>query len=272
VKKMEEDDVHVGLTITPTTLTACPRSTLISRLLPYYALPVHFDSPSLGTALHGDAEQGARELGYEAEVLIEADIPGIGLMKGRPDMICVEPAGYTGTSIIQDTKLTNQGSLATVRNKKDGLAKPDHCAQLSFYRIMIHKTRGILLQDGIVNYVCPLSGPERAKQGGTNWVRRPVKWMDLDELLAFKPFDGLTTIGEHAAILNEAKVQLAAGKSPEEVIAALPLYGYTYIGGNGRWCQEYCEANFECSRLGGGEGVLANWQRNLHFADPEETA
>jgi len=251
------DRFHVGSTLTPTTCLACPRETIIKRFMDYYALPHGADVRFRGSVWHKVMAQAGGKYGFRTEVqLSDIEFPGIGKMSAQ-----VDNWSSDGDYIV-DYKITNAGALSFIVKSHE--ARDDDSAQVGgFYANMLELNFGKRPEFGHIWYTAPLSGRDRQKYG-SEWIKKPVRFMGVEELLSYKPGGAGFTVREIVEMLKRGFKEIEEGRPPAEVVKELPLAGLPMLGG--QKCQMYCDVNVVCSALGGGQQVLAAHQAGMRAA------
>jgi len=226
LSKEQNDTNHKGFTLTPTTVLACPRQTLIERFLPYAASPDALIAMSVGTWAHSGIDS------------LKVPVKGVLFTHKMVGEIDAVDGG-----ILEEDKFT--GAKAMKRYLDQGPSS-DHIAQVSMDKLLHEQAYNNIDECAINYYMCGAAHiwKDRIKRKLKPYIRYVIEPMTEKQLLAHKPGGGNQTVMENIGQLVRSFEAIKVGADPIDVIRSLPLAGATMYYGTK--CKEYCTVKTVC--------------------------
>lgn len=228
------DEAHSGNQMTATRLCQCPRETAIQDNIESKAVNLEmFNAPVLwGQAMH-------QMLQRHTPSYMRTEVPVAGTLfagtryeikvRGTADFV------VPGVALLGDYKTHN---LFTQQKlcKNPAAAHLEYDIQVSVYRMLLD----IPVDSGAI-----WNGAMPARMSGVRpWLRVPVRFMDENEILAAKPFDGQRTVAEMLEMRKKFLMDWHT-MTVEQAVNKIPLVGAEMA----EWICSYCPVEQECSRL-----------------------
>lgn len=233
-----EDTTHADNKMTATRLVDCPRSIAIADNLSIPAVDLRkHNSAAIGSGVHLFMEKYAppgflTEVALHGRLFVGTDVEVE--VFGTADVI--RPA----TLLLEDYKMT---SVVNQRYRAKEGGHAEWGVQASTYNLLappeLKVTRAVFW-----------SGALTAKREGVEaWIEIPVRVdMNEEEILAFKPYGGQTTVADNLRErlkFIKGLAMLTAGAATETEVAQVPLTGAQQKP----WVCEYCTVNHVCEAL-----------------------
>jgi hypothetical protein len=230
---MASDKYHREGKITATRLLTCPRQVMIEDFLPTEGFDLAKASNlHWGNIAHAEVEKHSPPWLY-SEVELEAEICGIQIT-GHLDMAASDLLW------VDDLK-THSESKQRREAKKPGMDSGVR-AQESIYALCIEKMKpGTKVQELRSSHLAHTSA------GVPSSFKRRSLPMTEDELAAYCPAGGSSTVAELVLDYKSFKLRQEEGWDIRENIAFMPLRGVDMFRGSK--CEKYCFAKEACDEL-----------------------
>ena len=254
-----DDESHLDLTLTPSTVLGAVRFEFIRRTMKYWPEAQGFNSMQVGAAVGERIEKALLKRGFERQVAAEGTLFGEHFRSGGSDLVLFS-ADRKQMHMIVSNKFGNEGTLYYARGR-GVVAGNEDAAQVNM-EAMLHAQMGregamdaeMTVWRGTVASAVVTTGNKKKNEVVGNfrdeWVRQRAPRMTEEEIGALRPFGAGASVVQNVAWLAEGFKRVRGGEDARTILKTLGVIEGGALACETRFndaaCRAYCGGARTC--------------------------